>query len=117
MAPSCGLKTYQIVAWALGGRGTTTARVLQSQLPDGAHIQFCTDHHRPDLTILQQRQHEVGKARTHHIESMKNKLRCDLARLRRKTHSDSKSAKALMDSLLFVEGASLGPGNNPKRAA
>ena len=80
----------------------TTALVLQSQLPEGAHIRFCTDHHKPYLTILGDRQHQVGKAHTHHIESMNNKLRCYLARLRRKTHSYSKSSQALVHSLLFV---------------
>ena len=88
--------------------------MLQSQLPEGAHIQFCTDHHRPYLTILADRQHQVGKAHTHHIESMNNKLRCYLARLRRKTHSYSKSAKALMDSLLFVWGRKFGARLQPQ---
>lgn len=90
------------MAWALGDRGTATARVLQRQLPDAPHIQYCTDHHKPYCTILEGRQHTAGKAHTHHIESMNNKLRCYLARLRRKTHAYSKSAMALLHSLLFV---------------
>lgn len=88
--------------------------MLQSQLPEGAHIQFCTDHHKPYLAILAERQHQVGKAHTHHIESMNNKLRCYLARLRRKTHSYSKSARALVHSLLFVWGRKFGAKLQPQ---
>ena len=94
--------THQIVAWALGDRGKATAQLLGPQLPAGEHVRFCTDHHRPYLALLVGRDHQVGKAHTHHIESMNNKLRCYLARLRRKTHSYSKSVQALVHSLLFV---------------
>ncbi|MDA8522688.1 IS1 family transposase [Acidovorax sp. NCPPB 4044] len=93
------------MGWALGDRGAATARVLQQQLPpsaSAAHIEYCTDHHRPYLAVLAGRRHTVGKAHTHHIESLNNKLRCYLARLRRKTHAYSKSAQALRDALLFI---------------
>ncbi|WP_349816620.1 IS1 family transposase [Acidovorax sp. SUPP3334] len=96
--------THRIVAWALGDRGTCTARVLGQQLQQAAHIQYCTDHHKPYRAIVPKGQHTVGKAHTHHIESMNNKLRCYLARLRRKTHAYSKSATALLHSLLFIWG-------------
>lgn len=102
--PDCG--------WALSDRGAQTAQVLQ-QLPEGMHIEFCTDYHKPYVKILANRQHRVGKAHTHHVESMNNKLRCYLARLRRKTHCYSKSAKALMDSLLFVWGRKFGAQLQP----
>ena len=94
--------SHQIVGFALGDRGTRTAKVLQPQLPQAQHIQYCTDHHKPYRAIIARNQHTTGKAHTHHIESMNNKLRCYLARLRRKTHSYSKSVQALVHSLLFV---------------
>ena len=107
-------RTHRIAAWALGDRGAQTAQVLQQQLPEGMHIEFCTDYHKPYVKILANRQHRVGKAHTHHVESMNNKLRCYLARLRRKTHCYSKSAKALMDSLLFVWGRKFGAQLQPQ---
>ena len=107
---------HQIAAWALGDRGTKTARVLQQELPASTHIEFCTDHHKPYLAILADRQHRVGKAHMHHIESMNNKLRCYLARLKRKTHSYSKSAKALVYALLFVWGRKFGAKLQPQKA-
>lgn len=91
--------------------------MLQRQLPLDGHIEFCTDYHKPYLAILADRQHRVGKAHTHHIESMNNKLRCYLARLRRKTHSYSKSAKALVHALLFVWGRKFGAKLQPQRGA
>ena len=90
------------MCWALGDRGATTAQVLGQQLPQAHHVQYYTDHHRPYCKILEGRQHTQSKAHTHHIESMNNKLRCYLARLRRKTQAYSKSATALMHSLLFI---------------
>lgn len=53
-------------------------------------------------SIFDKNQHLKGKARTYTIESMNNRLRCYLARLRRKTHCYSKSAANLRDSLLFI---------------
>lgn len=90
------------MGFALGDRGLQTAKVLQQQLPQAPHIQYCTDYHRPYCSILPAAQHTRGKAHTHHIESLNNKLRWYLARLARKTHAYSKSATALLHSLLFV---------------
>lgn len=105
--------SHQIVGFALGERGAKTAKVLQPQLPMDAHIHYCTDAHRPYKAIIKAEQHTVGKAHTHHIESLNNKLRWYLARLGRKTHAYSKSATALLHSLLFIWqrkfGASLKP--------
>ena len=95
-------QSHQIVGYALGDRGTQTAKVLQPQLPTDKHIHYCTDAHRPYKSILAPKRHTVGKAHTHHIESLNNKLRWYLARLGRKTHAYSKSAVALLHSLLFV---------------
>ena len=95
-------QSHQIVGFALGDRGTRTARVLEPQLPRAPHIQYCTDKHKPYLSIIEREHHTIGKAHTHHIESLNNKLRWYLARLHRKTHAYSKSAKALLHSLLFV---------------
>jgi Transposase and inactivated derivatives, IS1 family len=90
------------VGFALGDRGLSTAKVLQQQLPQAPHIQYCTDQHRPYCSIVNAAQHTRSKAHTHHIESMNNKLRWYLARLARKTHAYSKSATALLHALLFV---------------
>ena len=90
------------MGFALGDRGTRTAKVLQAQLPADKHIRYCTDAYRPYQTIIDAQQHTIGKAYTHHIESLNNKLRWYLARLGRKTHAYSKSATALLYSLLFV---------------
>lgn len=94
--------SHQIVGFALGERGTQTAKVLQPQLPADPHIHYCTDAHAPYKAIIKAQQHTIGKAHTHHIESLNNKLRWYLARLGRKTHAYSKSADALLHSLLFV---------------
>ena len=67
--------SHQIVGFALGERGAKTAKVLQPQLPMDAHIHYCTDAHRPYKAIIKVEQHTVGKAHTHHIESLNNKLR------------------------------------------
>ena len=90
------------MGFALGCRGTQTAKVLQPQLPTDSHIEYCTDQYKSYRAIIDSRQHTIGKAHTHHIESLNNKLRCYLARLNRKTHAYSKSADALLHSLLFV---------------
>ncbi len=66
------------------------------------HIHYCTDAHRPYKAIIKAEQHTVGKAHTHHIESLNNKLRWYLARLGEKMHAYSKSATALLHSLLFA---------------
>ena len=95
-------RTHQIVGFALGCRGTQTAKVLQPQLPTDSHIEYCTDQYKSYRAIIDAKQHTIGKAHTHHIESLNNKLRCYLARLNRKTHAYSKSADALLHSLLFV---------------
>lgn len=107
-------QSHAIVGFALGDRGTTTARVLEPQLPKAEHIQYCTDHHRPYKRIIAPEQHTTGKAHTHHIESLNNKLRWYLARLRRKTHAYSKSAQALLHSLLFVWSRKFGTKLKPQ---
>ncbi|MBK6748366.1 MAG: IS1 family transposase [Ottowia sp.] len=83
----------RILGWALGDRDTRAARALGAQIPQGPHIQYCTDHWRCYAAIFPAGQHTQGKAHTHIIESMNNKLRCYLARLR------------LQDALLLQERA------------
>ena len=107
-------RSHQIVGFALGDRGTTTAKVLQPQLPQAQHIEYCNDHHKPYRAIIAHAQHTVGKAHTHHIESLNNKLRWYLARLGRKTHAYSKSATALLHSLLFVWSRKFGASLQPQ---
>ena len=102
------------MGFALGDRGTTTAKVLQPQLPQAQHIEYCTDHHKPYRAIIAHVQHTVGKAHTYHIESLNNKLRWYLARLGRKTHAYSKSATALLHSLLFVWSRKFGASLQPQ---
>ncbi|MDR0274950.1 MAG: hypothetical protein LBI48_06365 [Burkholderiaceae bacterium] len=74
-----------ILGWALGDRDTQTARALGAQIPGGHLIAYHTDPWQCDQAIFPRQQHIQGKAHTHHIESMNNKLRCCLVRLRRKT--------------------------------
>lgn len=102
------------MAFALGERGSATAQVLAQQLPQAPHIEYCTDHHKPYKSILPAHQHTIGKAHTHHIESLNNKLRWYLARLHRKTHAYSKSAVALLHSLLFVWSRKFGAKLKPQ---
>lgn len=98
----------------MGDRDTQTAKVLQRQLPTDKHIRYCTDRYRPYKAIIDAQQHTIGKAHTHHIESLNNKLRWYLARLGRKTHAYSKSATALLHSLLFVWGRKFGTKLKPQ---
>ena len=109
--------SHQIVGFALGDRGTQTAKVLQPQLPTDKHIHYCTDAHRPYKSIIKAEQHMISKAHTHHIESLNNKLRWYLARLGRKTHAYSKSAVALLHSLLFVWQRKFGTVLKPQTGA
>ncbi len=96
-------QSHQIVGFALGERGTKTAKVLQPQLPMDAHIHYCTDAHRPYKAIMKAEQHTVGKAHTHHIESLNNKLRSGTwLGLGEKDAWDSKSATALLHSPPFI---------------
>jgi insertion element IS1 protein InsB len=94
--------TRGVLGWALGDRDTGTARALGAQAPQSPHIRYHTDHWCCHESIFPKSQHIQSKAHTHIIESMNNKLRCYLARLRRKTHCYSKSAVNLRDSLLFI---------------
>ena len=94
--------TRSVLGWVLGDRDARAARALGAQIPRGPHIQYRTDHYQCYNAIFPSPQHVHSKAQTHIIESMNNKLRCYLARLRRKTHCYSKSANNLRDSLLFI---------------
>ena len=109
--------THQVLGWALGDRNTRTARALGQTLPVGAQLTYATDHWQCYRRIFPQSQHLQGKAHTHTIESVNNRIRCYLARLRRKTHCYSKSKRNLAASILFYLkrkcGAILAP-NAPK---
>ena len=94
--------TRSVLGWVLGDRDARAARALGAQIPRDPHIQYRTDHYRCYNAIFPSQQHVQSKAQTHIIESMNNKLRCYLARLRRKTHCYSKSTGNLRDSLLFI---------------
>ena len=94
--------TKRVLGWVLGDRDTRAAQALGAQIPRCPHIQYRSDHYPCYNAIFPKEQHVQTKAQTHIIESMNNKLRCYLARLRRKTHCYSKSANNLRDSLLFI---------------
>ena len=98
----------QVLGWALGDRDTRAARALGAQLPGGPALTYCTDHWQCYSAIFPPKQHIKSKAHTCQIESMNNRLRCYLARLRRKTHCYSKSVTNLRDSLLFIFERRLG---------
>ena len=90
----------RILGWTLGDRGTETAERLEAQLPHAAHLIFATDFWHPYAKIFCGENHVQGKAHTFTIESLINRIRCDLARLIRKTHSYSKCRVNLAASIL-----------------
>ena len=93
----------QILGWTLGDHGTKTAEPLDAQLPHAPHLIFATDFWHPYAKIFGQARHIQGKAHTFAIESLNNRIRCYLARLKRKTHSYSKSKVNLAASIrLFI---------------
>jgi IS1 family transposase len=75
---------------------------LDSQIPQGQHVRYCTDHWHWHNSITPKEQRTQSKAHTHIIKSVNNRLRCYLARLRRKIHCYSKSINNSRDSLLFI---------------
>lgn len=91
----------RVLGWTLGDRGTETAERLDAQLPHAPHLIFATDFWHPYAKIFSQANHVQGKAHTFTIESLNNRIRCYLARLKRKTHSYSKSKVNLAASILF----------------
>ena len=91
----------RVLGWTLGDRGTATAQRLDAQLPHAAHLTFATDFWHPYGKIFAQDRHVQGKAHTFTIESLNNRIRCYLARLKRRTHSYSKSMENLAASILF----------------
>ena len=93
--------TKRILGWTLGDRGTETAERLDAQLPHAPHVIFATDFWHPYGKIFGQAHHVQGKAHTFTIESLNNRIRCYLARLKRKTHSYSKSKANLAASILL----------------
>ena len=93
--------TKRILGWTLGDRGTETAERLDAQLPHAAHVIFATDFWHPYGKIFGQAHPVQGKAPTFTIESLNNRIRCYLARLKRKTHSYSKSKANLAASILL----------------
>lgn len=92
----------RVLGWVLGDRDTPAAQALGAQIPRSPSITYATDEYKCYNHIFNPEQHLKGKAHTYTIESMNNRLRCYLARLRRKTHCYSKSVGNLRDSLLFV---------------
>jgi IS1 family transposase len=93
--------TKKVCGWALGNRGAETAKRLAAQLPFGGHITYCTDFWHPYGTLFEGHGHLQGKAHTFTIESHNNRIRCYLARLRRKTHCYSKKLANLAASILY----------------
>lgn len=81
---------------------------MGAQIPRGARFTVCTDFWHSYDRVFANETRKIGKAHTYTIESMNNQLRCYLARLKRKTHSYSKKAENLRDSLLFVFHRRLG---------
>jgi len=91
----------RVLGWALGDRATGTAKKLDAQLPHGPCVTFATDFWHPYGVIFKGQNHVEGKAHTFTIESLNNKARHYLARLKRKTHCYSKSLENLAASILF----------------
>ena len=91
----------RVLGWTLGDRGTATAERLDAQLPHAVHVTFATDFWHPYGKIFHQDHHVQGQAHTFTIESLNNRIRCYLARLKRRTHNYSKSQENLAASSLF----------------
>ena len=66
------------------------------------HLTFTTDFRHPSGKIFALDRHVQDKAHTLTIESLNNRIRCYLARLKRRTHSYSKSLENLAASILFI---------------
>ncbi len=64
-------------------------------------IKYASDFWHPYAKIFGGQNHVQGKAHTFTIESLNNRIRCYLARLKRRTHNDSKSKENLAASILF----------------
>ena len=90
-----------VLGWTLGDRGTETAERLAAQLPHAPQVKFATDFWHPYAKIFCGQNHVQGKAHTFTIESLNNRIRCYLARLKRRTHNYSKSKENLAASILF----------------
>jgi insertion element IS1 protein InsB len=92
-------------SWAgrWGDRGTATAERLEARLPHAPHLIFATDFWHPYAKIFRQANPVQGKVHTFTVESLNNRIRCYLARLKRRTHSYSKSKQKLAASIwLFI---------------
>jgi IS1 family transposase len=74
---------------------------LDAQLPHAGRITFCTDFWHPHGVLFEKHEHLQGKARPFTIESHNNRLRCHLARLRRKTHCHTKKLANLAARILL----------------
>ena len=77
------------------------AERLAAQLPHASQVKFATDFWHPYAKIFCGKNHVQGKAHTFTIESLNNRIRCYLARLKRRTHNYSKSRENLAASILF----------------
>ena len=69
--------------------------------PTRAPSKTATDFWHPYAKIFCGQNHVQGKAHTFTIESLNNRIRCYLARLKRRTHNYSKSRENLAASILF----------------
>ncbi|MDR0352680.1 MAG: hypothetical protein LBI02_04795 [Opitutaceae bacterium] len=85
----------------MGDRGTETARCLDAHLPQTKHLLYCTDFWPPYGVIFEKRNSWQGKAYTFTIEIPNNRLRCSLARLRRKTQCYTKKLGNLAASIFL----------------
>ena len=88
-------RTRQIVAYAIGGRGQKTCRLLWRRIPIAYKKSVLyTDFWRAYAKVLPAVQHQAtgkGDGQTCHIERFNNTLRQRLARFVRKTLSFSKN--------------------------
>ena len=87
-------RTRQIVAYAIGGRGEETCRLLWQRVPPAYKRGLCyTDFWAAYADVLPQEQHRAtgkGGGQTCHIERFNNILRQRLGRFVRRTLSFSK---------------------------
>lgn len=87
-------RTRQIVAYALGGRGEATCRVLWSRIPAAYQHCLCySDFWAAYAQVVPPEQHDRSEVRgsTNHIERWNNTLRQRVGRFVRRTLSFSKT--------------------------
>jgi insertion element IS1 protein InsB len=99
-------RTLEVVAYAVGGRGTEVCEQLKASIPQMyGQVQTVSDFWEPYKNVFGANHKRVGKetGETSHVERWNNTLRQRLGRFVRKTLSFSKTEENHKDSIkLFI---------------